>query len=129
MKPEYFLIKWIVVFPGDALDLFQMSDVIREYETNSYDAVKLILEDIPDIQLCQKDTDIFQFLFDYTSDVRFKCFSDCKYTSEELYVPYCKSYQCGYLAAKSPNQWVKEYLIKTCQVNGYACRIVDSMPW
>ena len=129
MKPEYLLIKWIVISPGDALDVLQTSDVIREYETNSYDAVKLILEDIPDVEFSKKDTDLFQFVFDYTSDVRFQCCSECKYMTDESHVHYSNSYQCGYLAVKSPNEWVKKYLTKICHVNGYACKIVNYLTW
>ena len=70
---------------------------------------------------------LFQFLFDHTSDVRFQCCSECKYMNEDSHVPYSNTYQCGYLAVKYPNKWVKEYLIKICQVNGYACKTVDSM--
>ena len=61
---EFLLIKWIVITPGDAMDLFQVSDVISEYESNSYDAVKFILEDLPDIQFSQNNRDIFEFCFD-----------------------------------------------------------------
>ena len=48
-KPKYILIKWIVVSPGNALGLFQVSGVTRYFEENSYDVVHLILDDFPDI--------------------------------------------------------------------------------
>ena len=59
------------------LDLFQVSPVTRHFESNSYDAVHLLLEDLPDIQFSRKDTEIFQFVFDHSDTIRFKCFSDC----------------------------------------------------
>ena len=43
LNSQFLLIKWIVVSPGDTLDLFQVSDIIRYYEANSYEAVRLIL--------------------------------------------------------------------------------------
>ena len=102
-NPEYMLIKWIVVAPGDALDLFQVCDEV----------VRLVLEDIPDVQFSEKDTDCFQFLFDYTDEINFKCFSDCKYVNGASYGPYWDIYQVGYLAVKLPNQWVKETLLRS----------------
>ena len=75
LNPKFMPVKWIVVSPGNALDLCQVSGVTRYFEENSYDAVHLILDDLPDIQFSHKD--IFQFLFDHTDVIHFKCFSDC----------------------------------------------------
>ena len=129
LSKEYLLIKWIVVSLGDALDLFQVSNVVRHFDANSYEAMSLILEDIPDVVFSEKDCQTFEFLFDYTDEIHFKCFSDCKYIDGGSFRYYLNSYQVGYLAVKLPNQWVKETLCEKCYLNGYGYRVLDAMPW
>ena len=110
LSKEFLLIKWIVVSPGDALDLFQVSDVTKHFDANSYEAMSLILADIPDVQFSEKDTQTFEFLFDYTDEIHFKCFSDCKYIDGGSSRYYLNTYQVRYLAVKLQNQWVKDTL-------------------
>ena len=129
LSKEYLLIKWIVVSPGDALELFQVSDVFRHFDANSYEAMSLIIEDIPDVQFSEKDTQTFGFLFDYTDEIHFKCFSDCKYIDGGSSGFYLNTYQVRYLALKLLNQWVKETLCEKCYFNGYGYRVLDAMPW
>ena len=77
------LIKWIIITPGNALDLFQTSDIVQYFESNSYEGVQLMVDDIRDVFLSPKDTEMFQFLFDSTDKIRFKCFTNCKFMSTD----------------------------------------------
>ena len=69
-----------MVSPGDEIELFDYATLSKDN-----DVVYLMDEDKQFVAtLSKKDNDIWKFLFDHTSEVFFKCFSDCKPTFGDL---------------------------------------------
>ena len=112
-KPEYMLIKWIIITPGNALDIFQTSDIVRYFESNT----------VPRIQK------YFNSLFNSTDEIQFKCFTNCKFMNADSSMPESQTYQCGCLCFKVVNRSVKDEVIKKCNANGYSYQFLSVMPW
>ena len=88
-----------------------------------------MVDDIRDVFFSPKDTEMFQFLFDSTDKIRFKCFTNCKFTSTDSSLPQSQTYQCGCLCFKVVNESVKDEVIRKCNANGYAYQFLSTMPW
>ena len=74
LSQYWMLVKWIMVSPGDEIELFAYGKLCRDN-----DVVYLMDEHRKLVAtLSKKDNDTWKFLFDHTSEIFFKCFSDCK---------------------------------------------------
>ena len=82
---KYILLKWVVAYPGD-LELFQQSQLLREFVNNSGDQPGIFLNDFEHVQLEDKLTSLFSFIFDHTEEVYFRCFSDVQYNEDGDYI-------------------------------------------
>ena len=74
------------------------------------------------VQLEDKFTSLFSFIFDHTEEVYFKCFSDVQYNDDGDYI-------LGYVSIKIPNKFVRETVIETAYLNGYGYRQEANFPF
>ena len=67
IEPEISLIllKWVMAYPGD-LELFEKSQLLREFIDNSWDKPRIFLDELDHVQLEDKFTSLFSFVFDHT---------------------------------------------------------------
>ena len=72
---KYILLKWVVAYSGD-LELFEQSQLLREFVDNSWEQPRIFLDDFEHVQLEDKFTSLFSFIFDHMEEIFFKCFSD-----------------------------------------------------
>ena len=117
---EYILLKWVVAYPGD-LELFEQSQLLREFVDNSWDQPRIFLNDFEHVQLEDKFTSLFSFVFDHTEEI-FKSFSDVQYNDDGDYI-------LGYVSIKIPNEFVRETVIETAYLNEYGYRQVADFPF
>ena len=115
------LLKWVVAYPGD-LELFEQSQLLREFVNNSWDQPRLFPNDFKHVQFEDMFTSLFSFTFDHTEEVYFKCFSDVQYNDDGDYI-------LGYVSIKIPNEFVRETVIETAYLNGYGYRQVANFPF
>ena len=74
------------------------------------------------VQLEDKFTCLFSFIFDHTEEVYFKCFSDVQYNNDGDYI-------LGYVSIKIPNEFIRETVIETAYLNGYGYKQVANFPF
>ena len=118
---KYILLKWVVAYPGD-LELFEQSQLLREFVNNCWEKPRIFLDDFDHVQLEDRFTSLFSFVFDHTEGIFFKCFSDVQYNSDGDYI-------LGYVSIKIPNEFVRETVIETAYLNGYGYIQVANFPF
>ena len=120
---KYLVLKWIVMYPGD-LELFEMVPLCREFIGNSWERPRIYCDKdgMQYMQLEDKFTDLFSYIFDHTNDVHYKCFSDVKENDHGYYV-------LGYISVKIVNEFIRESVIESAYLNGYGYRQVENFPF
>ena len=117
---KYILLKWVVAYSGD-LELFEQSQLLREFVDNSCEQPRIFWV-TEHVQLEDKFTSLFSFVFEHTEKIFFKCFSDVQYNDDGDYI-------LGYVSMKIPNEFVRETVIETAYLNGYGYRQVANFPF
>ena len=74
------------------------------------------------MQLEDKFTDLFSYIFDHTNKVYYKCFSHIKENDDGYYV-------LGYISVKIVNEFIRESVIESAHLNGYGYRQVENFPF
>ena len=64
---------------------------------------------------------LFSYIFDHTSEVHYKCFSDIQENDDGYYV-------LGYISVKIVNKFIRESVIESAYLNGYGYTQVENFP-
>ena len=82
------------MYPGN-LELFELVPLCREFIDNSWEKPRIYCdkEGMKFMQLEDKFTDLFSYIFDHTNKVYYKCFSDIQENDDGYYV-------LGYISVK-----------------------------
>ena len=82
------------MYPGD-LELFELVPLCQEFTGNSWKRPRIYCakEGMEHMQLEDKFTDLFSYIFDHTSEVHYKFFSDIQENDDGYYV-------LGYISVK-----------------------------
>ena len=112
----WLLIKFIMVCPGDIMELFEVQKSSKE-DGIIYIKDKNGVHDVG--TLSRKDNDKWAFLLDYCSELYFKCFSDCLPKSHTY---WWGTYRVGYFAVKVTNNAVVEKIREACMYGDYSFR-------
>ena len=70
---KYLVLNWVVMYPGD-LELFTLVPLWQEFIGNSWVRPRIYCDKqgMEYMQLEDKFTDLFSFIFDHTSEVHYK---------------------------------------------------------
>ena len=98
-----------MAYPGD-LELFEQSQLLREFIDDCWEKPRIFLDDFEHVQLEDKFTCLFSFIFDQTEEVHFKFLSDVQYNDDGDYI-------LGYVSIKISNKFVRETVIETAYLN------------
>ena len=111
------------MYPGD-LELFELVPLCQEFIGNSWERPRMYCDKpgMEYMQLEDKFTDLFSFIFDHTSEVHYKCFSDAQQNDHGYYV-------LGYISVKIVNEFIRESVIESAYLNGYGYRQVENFPF
>ena len=74
------------------------------------------------MQLEDKFTDLFSYIFDHPNKVYYKCFSDIEGNDDGYYV-------LGYISVRIANEFIRESVIESAYLNGYGYRQVENFPF
>ena len=111
------------MYPGD-LELFELVPLCQVFINNSWERPKIYCdkEGMEYMQLEDKFTDLFSYIFDHTNEVHYKCFSDIQENDDGYYV-------LGHISVKIVNEFIRESVIESAYLNGYGYRQVENFPF
>ena len=120
---KYLVLKWVVMYPGD-LEPFELVPLCRELVHNSWERPRIFCdkEGMEYMQLEDKFTDLFCYIFDHTNEVYYKCFIDLQENDDGYYV-------LGYISVKIVNEFIRELVIESAYLNGYGYTQVENFPF